>query len=197
MALKNIFRLSKRRQGELVGQIFKFIQLYTDFFVPRTRVYLKDVAQNNDAIYWLENTKTGEVSSVAIVDPKFNVELAGVNWVVISHAISKIPNQIHNIIEHILGDYTTANIIIMTRELFATAMQLEDNYHFKKFSIDEIAEIWPEFASKSTDYFNLLSGNETIQDGCKRKGYFIYLKLANEEQKMLVKKALPKLAEKL
>lgn len=176
MALKNISKLSKRRQGELIGQIYKYIYLYNDFFIPRTRVYLKEIAQLSDTIYWLEHPKTSEVTSLAIIDPKYNFSLEGLNWVVIGHTISKIPNQIHNILDHIMGDYSNSNIILLSRELFANAMQLNENYKFICMRPADLSEYWPALANMNTDYFNLVSG-ETMVSGCMRKGYNVYIRL--------------------
>jgi hypothetical protein len=190
MAFKNIFKLSTRRQGELVGQIFKYIYLYNDFFVPRARVYLKELAQLPDTIYWLENPKTNEVSSIAIVDPKYHIELSGLKFITLGHTISKIPNQIHNILDHILGDYKESNIILLSRELFANAMQITENYGFTCLTPADIKKFWPEFANLDTDYFNLTTKEEFLS-GCIRKGYNIYIKIQEADLKTLKKNSLP------
>jgi hypothetical protein len=193
MALKNISKLSKRRQGELVGQIFKYIYLYNDFFVPRARVYLKEIAQLPDTIYWLEHPKTAEVTSIAIIDPKYQFELNGLNWIVLGHTISKLPNQIHNILDHIMGDYIDSNMVLLSRELFANAMQIQEKYNFVCLAPSQLQEFWPEFANFETDYFNLTSG-ETMISGCIRKGYNVYVKV-NDAFLQTVKETQPKLYE--
>ncbi|MBC7406211.1 MAG: hypothetical protein H7230_01930 [Candidatus Parcubacteria bacterium] len=193
MALKNISKLSKRRQGELIGQIYKYIYLYNDFFIPRTRVYLKEIAQLSDTIYWLEHPKTSEVTSLAIIDPRYNFNLENLDWVVIGHTISKIPNQIHNILDHIMGDYSNSNIILLSRELFANAMQLNENYKFVCMRPADLIEHWPDLANMNTDYFNLVSG-ESMASGCSRKGYNVYVRV-NDTHKAEIKVSNPKLSE--
>lgn len=193
MALKNISKLSKRRQGELIGQIYKYIYLYNDFFIPRTRVYLKEIAQLSDTIYWLEHPKTAEVTSLAIIDPRYNFNLEGLDWVVIGHTISKIPNQIHNILDHIMGDYSNSNTILLSRELFANAMQLNENYKFVCMRPADLTEYWPALANMNTDYFNLVSG-ESMASGCSRKGYNVYVRV-NDKHKGEIKNSNPKLSE--
>jgi hypothetical protein len=177
MALKNVFRLTKRRQGELIGQIHKTICCYSDFYVTRARVYLKDVAKESDSVYWLENPKTGDITSLALVEPKYKFEVDNITLTTVGHTISKIQNQIQNILDHLFGDYAEANLLIYCRPLFAKAMQIEERYDFIAFTPDEIKELWPNLANMSTDYFNVTAG-ETITSGTARKGYTIYLKLS-------------------
>jgi hypothetical protein len=179
MAFKNPFKLSKRKQGELIGQVFKLISLHSDFFTTRTRISLKQIAVELDAIYWLENPKQ-DITSLTIVDPKYDQDLDGLKWKIISHTISKIPNQIHNILEHIMGDYNDSNLILLSRDLLGSAMQLESSYGFVGIKPDELEIVWPSFASSITDYFNLPT-KETFLTGCKRKGYTIFVKLADSE----------------
>jgi hypothetical protein len=195
MALKNIFKLTKRRQGELVGQIFKTIYCYTEFFVSRPRVYLKEVAQQLDTIYWLENLKTGEVTSMAILEPKYIFSISDITLHTFGHTISKVPNQIQNILDHILGDYDKTSLMFFSRSLFADAMQLQEKYNFLSFTPAQLQEIWPELSNQQTDYFNLSTG-ESINAGCTRKNYNIYLRLHDNDLDFLAKNN-PSLYEKL
>lgn len=176
MALKNIFKLTKRRQGELVGQIFKYISCFNEIYPPRSRVYLKDVAQLPDSVYWLENTKSGEVTSITLLEPKYKWTVSGIELQSMGHALSKIPSQIHNVLDHISGDYQGKNLIFFCRELLASAMQIEEKYGFVAFNSAELSELWSDLADIQTDYFNLASG-ETLSSGCARKNYKIYIKI--------------------
>jgi hypothetical protein len=184
MALKNIFKLAKRRQGELVGQVFKFISCYNDFFPLRARTYLKELATHTDTIYWLENSKTNEVTTLSVVDPKYTLEVDGITLISLGHTISKIQNQIHNILDHILGDYKNSSIVSFVRPTFGLAMGLKARYGFTSFTPLEVSQFWPSVANKITDYFNLASG-ETIISGCSRKGCDLYIKLTQADLDIL------------
>jgi hypothetical protein len=187
MAYKNPFRLTIRRQGEIVGQIYKFICCYSDFFVPRTRVYLKEVSKVEDTMYWLENAKTNEVTAIALVEPKYKINIDGIEIITVGHTLSKINNQMPNILDHLLGDYQDKSIMILSRSLFAGAMQLEEKYGFVSYSPDLINIKWPDLAGQVTDYFNLASG-ETLFHGLNRKGYNVYLRLLPIDIQKLKKK---------
>lgn len=187
MAYKNIFRLTIRRQGEIIGQIYRLISCYSDFFVSRTRVYIKDVAKSEDTFYWLENSKTSEVTSFAFVDPNYTINDYGIKIYNLGHTITKLNNQMMNIIDHLLGDYKDCNIIFYSRPLFAQALLLEENYSFVGFTIDEFLKYCPEIANKSTDYFNVTTG-ETVLQGLIRKTYNIYLKVTDLDLELLKKK---------
>jgi hypothetical protein len=193
MALKNIYRLTKRRQGELVGQIYKTICCYSDFFVARSRVYLKEVAQNPDSVYWLENTKTGDITSMALVEPKYRLQIDGLDIVTIGHTISKVANQIQNILDHIFGDYSESNIIILSRESFAKAMMLEEKHRFVSLDSEKLNQLWPNLAALHSDYFNISNG-EPLVNGLARKGYKMYLRI-QEVQVPKVEAFSPELAK--
>jgi hypothetical protein len=176
MAYKNVFRLTSRRQGEIIGQIYKFICCYSDFFVSRTRVYIKEIAQNPDSIYWLENPKTGEVTSLALVEPKYNFEVDNIKFVTIGHTMSKMNNQMHNILDHLFGDYNDSNILIFSRTLLAAALDIRERYGFVEFEPEELENSWSNLANFQSDYFNVHSG-DSIANGAVRKGYNLYLKI--------------------
>ena len=185
MAYKNPYRLSGRRQGEIIGQVYKLIVCHSDFFVPRNRVYLKDVAKVENTIYWLESPKTSEITALTLVEPKYALELNDIKLVVIGHTLSKVRNQMHNILDHLFSDYVDSNIAFFLRESFGVALMLEEKYNFVKINSDEINHLWPEVALVETDYFNLPSG-ERISQGMARKQHFIYLRLTELDKQKLI-----------
>ena len=188
MAYKNPFRLTTRRQGEIVGQIYKLIVCYSEFFIPRSRVYLKDVAKQENSIYWLENSKNAEVTAIALVEPKYKLNIDDIELITVGHTLSKVNNQMHNILDHLFSDYKEGNLLILSRELFAQAMQIESKYNFTALDAVQLQDLWPNLANCSTDYFNLSSG-ENLAQGMSRKGYKLYLRLSNSTSPQIQKKA--------
>lgn len=185
MAYKNPYRLSGRRQGEIIGQVYKLIVCHSDFFVPRNRVYLKDVAKVENSIYWLENPKTSEITALTLVEPKYQMDLNDVKLVVIGHTLSKIRNQMHNILDHLFSDYLDQSMVFFLRESFGVALMLEQKYSFVRINSEELNHLWPEMALTETDYFNLPSG-EYISQGLARKQYYVYLRLTEVDKQKFV-----------
>lgn len=193
MAYKNPFRLTTRRQGEIVGQIYKLIVCYSEFFIPRSRVYLKDVAKQENTIYWLENAKNGEITAIALIEPKYKLTIDELELTTIGHTLSKVNNQMHNILDHLLSDYKDCNLILLSRELFAQAMQIESKYKFLSLDAVQLLDLWPNLANQPSDYFNLTSG-ETIAQGMSRKGYKLYLRIC-EQYAVEIEKINPAFAQ--
>jgi hypothetical protein len=184
MAYKNIYRLTARRQGEVVGQIFRLINCYSEFFVPRTRTQIKDIGREENTIYWLEHPKNNEVTAIAILDKTYKFEIFNLDFYVLGHTIAKLPNQMNNVIDHIMGDYLDQNLMIFSRELFADALGIQDRYNFICLNVLDLIKFAPSLAEFETDYFS--SGTqEKVKDGMARKNYNLYLKCNDEGLKLL------------
>lgn len=179
MAYKNIHKLTARRQGEVIGQIFRLITCYNDFFVPRPRVYIKEISKENNSIYWLQNSKTDEVSAVAIMDTKHVLECINLKFYILGHTITKVGNQMNNIMDHILGDYQDSNIIYFSKAIFGEAIGAFEKYNFIPFDCQEIESNFPSLGQLTTEYFGIGTG-EKIIDAMKRKGYTAYIKFSEE-----------------
>jgi|GEM_PF-1644956 len=174
MAYKNPTKLTSRRQGEIIGQVFRLISCYSDFFPSRSRVYLKDVAAANNNLYWLEQDKTGEVTAIAMVESKYQFQTNGITIQSVGHILSKINNQIHNILTHLTGDYKESNLAIFCRPSIAKALDIENNFGFFELNAVQLLQLWPDLAGVVTDYFNT---EETLAAGLSRRGYNLYIKL--------------------
>lgn len=179
MAYKNIYNLPVRRQGEVIGQVFRLITCYNEFFAPRPRVYIKELAKSPNSIYWLQNSKTEEVTTIAIIDKNYSFTSNDIKFHILGHTITKMANQMHNILEHLLGDHHKDNLIYFSKEIFGKAVGICENYGFIPFSVMELQEFFPNIATYSTSYFGIDAG-EKICTAMERKEYLAYVRLSVE-----------------
>ena len=173
MAYKTFSRLSSRNQSNLITQLHKMISYYGEVFCSRERLYLKNLSKQENTIYWLEDEQKKLIASV-IVDLNYTFDVDGIKLIPISHTVSKRPGQMDRIINHICTDYTDQNLVVPTRSIIASSIQL-DNYGFFSMSPVEMVTFWPNLAQIKTDYFN--THNETLAAGLSRKNQNLYIRI--------------------
>jgi hypothetical protein len=183
MAYKSFKHLTPRNQSSLVTQLHKLISYYGEIFCPRERVYLKNLVQYDDVIYWLEDEEKKMVA-VALMDPNYIFEVSGVKVYILSYLISKRQGQMDRILAHIWSDYEDKTIALLSRKALTAGIDLI-GLGLVPFSPVELSKFWPELANQQTDFFNLKK--ETLSQGMDRKQYYLYLKISYKDLSTLQK----------
>lgn len=189
MAFKSAKNMTLRNQGTLVGNIKNLISSRSEFFPVRPRKYLKEILQIDGSVYWLSQGK--EVTAIALVEPKYRLQLDGLSLVTVGHIIGKTGYHIDSVLTHVLGDNSEHVKIIFMKPNLARSLDLEYTYRFIGFSPLQLLTVWPALANLKTDYFN---STEILAQSLDLRKMNLYLRV---ETQMLtqVQRQLPLLVD--
>jgi len=181
MAFKSFARLSPRNKGSIIGQIHKLIKYYGDFFCIRERPYLRDLSEKDGNIYWIAEGANSLIA-IALVEPEYVFTIADVVLKSVGYLISKKPGYMDRLLQHIWSDLDNSSIILFSKPSLATHISLNE-LNLTELNATELASFFPQFADYKTTYFNV---HETLSEGLKRRGYNIYLRITEDDEKKIL-----------